>query len=68
MIKYNIYFQDLKEDAQNELWGLVSKSLLDMELIEERHEDESKDEFLDRLREETDHYINTHNFAVPYCI
>jgi hypothetical protein len=65
MIKYNIYFQDLKEDAQQELWALVSKRLLEEGLVEQEKE-ESEEQFLNRLQEETDHYINTHNLAFKY--
>lgn len=65
MIKYTIYFQDLKEEVQDELWALLSKRLLDKGLIE-RNKDETKDKFETRLWEETDNYINTHNFGIEY--
>jgi hypothetical protein len=65
MTKYNIYFQDLKEEVQDELWALLSKRLLDDGLIKQE-QDETEDAFLMRLWEETEHYINTHNFANKY--
>jgi hypothetical protein len=65
MINYTIYFQDLKEDVQQELWALVSKRLVDEGLVE-RDEEETEEQFLNRLQEETDNYINTHNFAFKY--
>lgn len=63
MIKYNIYFQDLKEEVQQEVWALLSKCILEEGWVE-RDSSESEDDFLGRLHEETDHYINTHNFPV----
>ncbi len=63
MVKLNIYFQDLKEDTQGELWQAIQKELLSRSQIEYKQEDETEEEFNQRLEEETDYYINTHNFA-----
>jgi hypothetical protein len=65
MIKFNIYFQDLKEEVQQELWVLLSKRLIDEEYVQQ-DKDETEEEFRQRLWEETDHYINTHNLAIEY--
>lgn len=47
------------------LWVLVSKRLLEEGLVK-RNKHETEEQFLQRLWEETDDYINTHNFAVEY--
>jgi hypothetical protein len=65
MVKSNIVFQDLQEDVQEEVWVLVSKHLLDAGWVE-RTVDETDTDFLDRLWEATDQYINTHNVALEY--
>ena len=65
MVKSNIVFQDLQGDVQEEVWALVSKHLLDAGWVE-RAADETDTDFQDRLWEETDHYINTHNVALEY--
>jgi len=65
MVNINIVFQDLQEDVQDEVWALVSKHLLDAGWVE-RAADETDTDFQDRLWEETDHYINTHNVALEY--
>jgi len=65
MMKHNIVFKDLQEDMQDEVWALVSKQLLDAGWVE-RAADETDADFQDRLWEETDQYINTHNVALEY--
>ena len=68
MPKINIYFQDLKEPAQCQLWQAVQEQLLSRCTIEPRQEDESEEAFTQRLHEEVDHYINTHNLAHEFMI
>ena len=65
MVKTNIVFQDLQEEVQEEIWALVSKHLLDAGWVE-RLEDDTEEDFQDRLWEATDDYINTHNVALEY--
>lgn len=68
MIKHTIYFQDLKEDTQAELWQAVQKELLASGEVEYRGEDESEEEFETRLQEAIDDYINCHNFAHEFSL
>ncbi len=68
MVKLNIYFQDLKEDTQGELWQAIQKELLSRSQIEYKQEDETEEEFKQRLEEETDYYINSHNFANEFYL
>ena len=68
MPKINIYFQDLKESAQGQIWQAVQDQLLAQEMIEPKKDDESEEVFEARLQESIDHYINTHNFAHEYSI
>ena len=65
MVKTNIVFQDLQEEVQEEIWALVSKHLLNAGWVE-RLEDDTEEDFQDRLWEATDEYINTHNVALEY--
>jgi hypothetical protein len=65
MVKTNIVFQDLQEEVQEEIWALVSKHLLNAGWVE-RLEDDTEEDFQDRLWEATDDYINTHNVALEY--
>lgn len=68
MVKINIYYQDLNQDAQDEVWQKVQNELISNGEVEYRNEDETEDEFQDRLNEEIDYYINCHNFANEFII
>ena len=68
MIKTNILFQDLKEPAQCRIWQAVQDNLLATGTIEPKQEDESEDEFNDRLQEAIDHRINGNNLAQEFAI
>ena len=65
MIKSTIGFKDLQEDVQEEVWVLVSKRLLDDGWVQ-RDADECDADFQDRLWEETNHYIHTHDVTLEY--
>ena len=68
MAKLTIYFQDLKESSQCQLWQALQAELLAQGLVEPRQEYESETAFQARLQEEIDYYINTHNFSQEFCI
>ena len=68
MHTFTIYFQDLKADTQNRIWQEVQRNLLARGDIAYREEDESEAAFEQRLLEETDHYLNCHNFANEFCL
>ena len=68
MTKTTIYFQDLKEQAQCRIWQAVQDKLLATETIESKQEDETEDEFNDRLQEAIDHHINCRNLAQEFSI
>ena len=68
MTKTNIFFQDLKEPAQCRIWQAVQDELLATETIEPRQEDETEDEFNNRLQEAIDHHINCRNSAHEFSI
>jgi len=68
MPKITIYYQDLKESSQCQLWQAVQEELLAQGMVDPRQEDESEERFNRRLQEEVDYYINYHNIAHEYCI
>ena len=68
MTTTKIYFQDLKEQAQCRIWQTVQDELLSTGTIEPKQEDETEDEFNDRLQEAIDHHINCRNLAQEFCI
>jgi len=68
MTEINIYFNDLAETVQEELWRKVTKDLLDNGEVSQKGRHESEEEFQRRLDEETDHYINCNNFANRFII
>jgi len=68
MVKLNVFFQDLNEDAQAKLWQAVQRELLASGKVEYRTEDETEEEFQQRLQEEIDHYINCHNLANEFSL
>lgn len=68
MVKINIYYQDLNQDAQDEVWQKVQNELISSGEVEYRNEDETEDEFQNRLNEEIDYYINCHNFVNEFMI
>lgn len=61
MITHTIYFQDLNEETQRKVWNLVEMALIEEGIV--REDGETDEAFLQRVGEETDHYINTHNVA-----
>lgn len=68
MVSVNIFFQDLNHDAQGRLWGAVQRELLARREVEYRGEEETEEEFQQRLQEEIDRYINCHNFANEFSL
>ncbi len=68
MTKTTILFQDLKEPVQCRIWQAVQDNLLATGTIEPKQEDESEDEFNDRLQEAIDHRINGNNLAQEFSI
>ena len=67
MITHPIYFDDLSAATQEAIWDAVREALLEQGDVV-REEDEDLDAFGQRLQEEIDHYINTHNMANTYTI
>lgn len=63
MVSLNIFFDDLDLEAQERLWQKVQRELFSSGQVEPKLEDETEEEFQERLTEETDEYINGHNFA-----
>lgn len=63
MVKIDIFYQDLNELVKQAIWQAVRDELLARREVEYRQEDETEEEFQQRLEEEVDHYINCHNFA-----
>ena len=68
MAETNLFFQDLSEDLQGEIWSKVQQELISSRDVEPRMEDETEEEFQARLNEEVDYYINTHNLANKFNI
>jgi len=68
VVRLNVFFQDLNGDAQSRLWAAVQRELLARGEVEYRGEEETEEEFQQRLQEETDHYINCHNFANEFLL
>jgi len=66
MAKINIYFGELNEDAQNEIWQAVREELKDE--IQEKQEDNSEISPETIENEVIDDYINCHNFANEFII
>lgn len=58
---FRVYFQDLGEHLQLEIWEDVRSTLLATGWIDPRQEDETERAFERRVFEEVDHYLNTHN-------
>jgi hypothetical protein len=56
-----VYFQDLGERLQLALWEEIRAMLLATGWIEPRRDEEEFAEFEQRVHEEVDHYLNTHN-------
>lgn len=67
MIKINIYFQDLNQDAQDEIWRKIQNELISNGVLE-RNEDETEEEFNTRLYEAVEGYIYCRNFANEFVI
>jgi len=68
MVKLNVFFQDLNQDAQARLWQGVQRDLLASGEVEYRGEDETEEKFQERLQEAIDHYINCHNLANEFSL
>jgi hypothetical protein len=63
-----IYFQDLVPGAQTAVWRQVQQELVDSEQLEARQQQESEADFEQRVWEEVDHYLNTHNLANEFTL
>lgn len=68
MVKINIYFQDLSQDCQDEIWQKVQNEFISSGMVEYKEEDETEEEFNARLTETIDDYINCHNLANEFAI
>lgn len=68
MVKINIYYQDLNQDAQEEIWQKVQNEFISSGIIEYGDEDETEEDFNARLSETIDDYINCHNFANEFVV
>lgn len=68
MTEVKIYFNDLIEEVQEEVFKKVKKELQNYGEVSPQGRYESKEEFQRRLEEHTDHYLNTHNFANRFFI
>ncbi len=62
----NIFFQDLREETQLEVWEEVRSYLLWAGSIEPQSPEEGMDAFERRVHETVDEYINTHNHCICY--
>lgn len=61
-----ITFQDLREEAQMDVWDEVRIFLVCAGYIEPRTEDESDADYEHRVYEAVDDYINRHNDSFNY--
>jgi len=61
MVKLSVFFQDLNDETQWQLWQMAERELLSRREVEYRDEEETEDEFQRRLHEAVDDYINRHN-------
>lgn len=68
MVSINLFFDDLNFDAQSRLWRAVQRELLNRRAVEYRDEDESEEDFQQRLQEEIDDYINRHNQSNEFSL
>ena len=68
MTEIKIYFNDLAETAQEKLWENLQKALVENGEVSPQGTHETEREFLDRLWEQTDYYLNTNNFANRFLI
>lgn len=62
----HITYQDLRTDAQMEVWDEVRIYLVCAGYIEPRGEDEEYVEYEDRVNRAVDDYINRHNISMNY--
>lgn len=58
---FRVYFQDLGEHLQMEIWEDLRSTLLASGWIEPREEDETDPAFEQRVFEAVDTYVSTHN-------
>jgi len=68
MTEIKIYFNDLALKVQEELWNKLQKDLLENGEVVPQGTLETENEFLSRLWEQTDYYLNTHNFPNRFLI
>jgi len=68
MAKISVFFDDLNFDAQSRLWQAVQRELLARGEVEYREEDESEEEFQQRLQEAIDDHINRHNQSTEFSV
>ena len=61
MITHTIYFQDLTQEVQAILWHAVAAELIRQGEVEYSTDEETAQEFDQRLHEQVDDYINRHN-------
>jgi len=62
----HITFQDLREEAQMDIWDEVRIFLVCAGYIAPRTEEESETEYEHRVYEAVDEYINRHNVEFNY--
>jgi len=68
MTEIKIYFNDLAETAQEELWNKLQKDLVENGEVAPQGMNETESEFLDRVWGQADYYLNTNNFANRFLI
>ena len=68
MTEIKIYFNDLALKVQEQLWEKLQKDLLDNGEVAPQGRYETQEEFLDRVWGQTEHYLNTNNFANRFLI
>lgn len=68
MAEVKIYFNDLSEEIQQQIYQEVKQELQDFGEIAPKGRNETREEFERRLEEVADNYINTRNFAKRYVI
>ena len=60
-----ITFRDLRDEMQWEIWDCVNTYF---RVTHPREQGEPTDTYEQRIDEETDHYLNCHNFPIAYEI
>lgn len=68
MARIIIYFQDLKDEAQDEIRQAVRDEFIAEGELEPRRENETQEDFEERLGEVIEDHINRNNFSNEFFI